>query len=97
MTPTPWFAKFLCMASPLVGLSAHVVMFHIGWPVHYAYIGAAALGMGITGIAFRGIANRRLPDSQISAAYLIPAISGILIGAFYASILGPFMLFFPKI
>ena len=97
MTTTPWFAKSLCIASPLVGLSAHVVMFHIGWPVHYAYIGAAALGMGITGIAFRGIANRRLPDSQISAAYLIPAISGILIGAFYASILGPFMLFFPKI
>jgi len=42
-------------------------------------------------------ANRQDPKSPVSKIFLIMAISGILSDLFYASMIGPFIVFFPGI
>jgi hypothetical protein len=42
-------------------------------------------------------ANRKPSVRHIPAAYLVIALAGIITGLFYATVIGPFILFFPKI
>jgi len=72
-------------------------MFYIGWPFDYRVIGLIATAVGFIGILLRMKANCKPSVRHIPAAYLVIALAGIITGLFYATVIGPFILFFPKI
>ena len=90
-------AKILCGASVPVAVFAHVSLFYIGWPFDYRVIGLIAVAAGLAGIVARSLANRGRLDTYLPRWHLLIALTGILVGLFYASTIGPFILFFPRI
>ena len=87
--------KVLCVLAPaLVGL-AHVSMQYGLAPC--PVVGAIAMGTGIAELVVSISHNRKELESPIGRAYLELAVLGILGGAFYASIIGPLIVYFPQI
>ena len=89
--------KLLCLAAPILAGLAHISSFYIHLLLPYPAFGGAAVGAGLCGIIVSVRANRRQADRPVSKAYFVLAVIGIIVGAFYASIIGPFVVFFPKI
>ncbi len=90
-------SKFLCLLSPFLAGLAHLCMFYIGWPIPYPIVGIAAVGAGIAGIVVSATINKKRGNHPIMTIYFLLAGLGILVGGFYASIVGPLIVFFPEI
>ena len=89
-------ARLFCVAAPALAGMSHVAMF-AGWPpLPYPVLGAAAAGCGLAGLVVGSSVNRKRPG-DVATAYSILAVLGVLGGLFYATVIGPFILFFPKI
>ena len=87
--------KVLCLAAlPLAGLS-HVCMLYGGIP--YPVVGAIAAGTGLAGLVVASTWGKRRRDGRVSVVYVVLAVIGLLAGTFYASVIGPLIVFFPRI
>ena len=90
-------ARILCVTSIAIASLSHVTLSYVARPIPYPLVGLVGALSGIMGIIFRGMANRANPHEHISKLYVLAAVLGILIGLFYASMIGPLILFFPQI
>ena len=86
--------RLLCLAAPALAGLAHVCLFYGVLP--YYLVGASAVVVAIAGTFVVWRSNRR-SDLRVSRWFYVLAALGFLGGAFYASVLGPWMLFFPPI
>jgi len=89
--------KALCAVALPMGAFAHVCMFYIGGPLDYRIVGAGAVVCGVLGATGVRKVNRKMRGRRVSNLYSVAAILGALVGLFYASMIGPFIVFFPAI
>jgi len=87
---------FSCASLVLAGL-ALPSLFYPGWPFPCVFVGVAAVGCGVSGLVVSTTANKKGPDRPVSRLYHVIACVGILLGLFYASVVGPLIVFFPHI
>ena len=86
--------KLLCLAAPALAGLAHISFFY-GWgPIPFWVVGAIAVGAGVGGIIVSRTPSRKDADLPVSAVYIILAVLGLLVGAFYFSVIGPVLVFF---
>jgi hypothetical protein len=93
----PGTAKVLCMLAPCLAGMAHLSMLGIGGAAPYPVVGIAAALSGVAGIALSVRVNRLHPSPYVARVYPLIGAIGIVAGAFYASIVGPLIVFFPRI
>ena len=68
---------------------------YIGWPLPYPIVGAVAFVVGMCGLVLRWRANRGRDEPATGIGYALLAGLGMIGGVFYASMLGPWIVFFP--
>ena len=90
--------KLFCIMSPALGALAHMSLLYIGRPLPFPIVGGIGAGAGIAGVLLCLRARRRATeDIPIHWAFILIAVLGIFVGLFYASMIGPLILFFPRI
>lgn len=88
----PFAAKLLSVSSYLLAGLCPVCM---GFYIPYYWVGIVAFAVGLGGLIV--CRDLRRKGEPLPTAYLLLAVVGMLVGAFYASIIGPFILRFPSI
>jgi len=88
--------KCLCLLSPLLGVLAHLCLFSSYAPIFWV-VGLIGAGVGVLGILDYRSTNKASRENVVSPGYFLLALFGVLAGLFYASMIGPFLVFFPKI
>lgn len=87
--------KILCLAALPTASLSHVCLLY--GPIPYPIIGAIAAGIAIAGLVIAPLPSGARDDFGFSVVCFVLAVLGLVAGVFYASVIGPFIVFFPSL